>query len=92
MPDSFSRLVSMPGPEIHRKTAKHERNCDNKALLHNRKIGVELLLEARDNRWQEETDGIQAVDDAEIDERQRPDASLSKGLLDGYVGASRGVR
>ena len=79
MPDVFADPVGVPGPQQHRDRAERVRNRGDQSHLDQGQPQPEGLLEAGDDRRQEEGQRVQPVGDAEVDDGQSPDSRAGQG-------------
>ena len=70
----------MAAPQHHRDSADRVGDGHDQACLDEREIGVERLLESRDDAGQEEAQSVKPVGDSEVDQTETDDAGITQGL------------
>ena len=85
-------LRGVTGDEVERDRGGQVRDRRDEALLDVVELRAELRLEPADDRREEEGQRVEAVDEAEVDERQGPDATVLEHRAHAVLLVAAGLR
>ena len=85
-------LRGVPRDEVERDRGRQVRDGRDEALLEIVELHAVLRLEPADDRREEEGQRVEAVDEAEVDERQGPDATVAEDRADAVALVTAGLR
>ncbi len=85
VPGLDAALGGILRPEVQGECCRQVRDRGDQALLEHIELGAVDAFEARDDGGQEEAEGVQAVDEAEVDCGEHPDAAVAEDGADADV-------